>query len=204
MAVQQEIKDPFIWIKDNAIATDVCQQLIERFEKYKEHQEQGVTGGGLQLYIKDSFDLNISNSLEFRDITYILNTVVQEELCNYYDHCKKQTRKSFMTGEDIPIVIPVAQYFNLSHQVQKTLPTKGYTWHTDAYVGRILTYIFYLNDVEEGWTEFLQGDKISPKEGRLLIFPSDSTYYHQGCPPKTDKYISTGWLTAFQTNQMNF
>ena len=84
-------------------------------------------------------------------------------------------------------------------QIQRTKPHHGYGWHTDFWVDkqigiRIITFIFYLNTVREGWTQFWNGDQIQPQKGRLLLFPSNSTYYHQGYPPLDTKYIITGWL----------
>ena len=190
------IKDPFIWVKDNVIPANICKQIIERFERFKNYHEQGIMGNGLDTNVKDSYDIHISQWLEFTDICNGFSNCIQKELPNYHASCKKITRKSFTTGKDIPLTINMPEYYNLSHQIQKTQPGKGYTWHSDSYSGRILTYIFYLNNVDEGWTEFWQGDKVAPKQGRLLIFPSDSTYYHQGFPPKQDKYISIGWLSG--------
>jgi hypothetical protein len=60
---------------------------------------------------------------------------------------------------------------------------------------RLLTFIWYLNDVTDGGeTEFING-KIKPKTGKLLIFPSSWNYYHKGnMPLSNDKYIITGWI----------
>ena len=59
---------------------------------------------------------------------------------------------------------------------------------------RYLTFIWYLNTVDEGWTQFFNGNQVAPRQGRLLIFPSTWTYIHQGYPPKQTKYIITGWI----------
>ena len=48
---------------------------------------------------------------------------------------------------------------------------------------------------EEGVTEFIDGTIITPKAGKLLIFPATWCYLHRGLPPKVGrKYIATGWL----------
>tara|TARA_R100001440_G_scaffold7469_1_gene14655 strand:- start:691 stop:1296 length:606 start_codon:yes stop_codon:yes gene_type:complete len=198
----EEIKDPFIWVKDNALPKDICKETINRFERYKNHQQQGIIGKGIDVKIKDSQDLLISSWMDFRDICMILTAITSEELFNYRNHCSKLNKKSFTTNNDISLTLPSSVIENLivdRHQVQKTSSGKGYTWHNDtvSYERRVLTYIYYLNDVEDGWTEFWQGDKIAPKEGRLLIFPSIWTYFHQGYPPKQDKYISIGWASCF-------
>ena len=47
---------------------------------------------------------------------------------------------------------------------------------------------------DEGETEFFNGEKITPKTGRLLIFPANWMYVHRGCRVKNNnKYIATGW-----------
>ena len=60
----------------------------------------------------------------------------------------------------------------------------------------VITYIFYLNDVEEGGeTEIRRKCKIKSKAGKLLLFPSCWTFPHRGVMPISDnKYIITGWL----------
>jgi hypothetical protein len=60
---------------------------------------------------------------------------------------------------------------------------------------RKISFIWYLNDVEEGGeTEFFNG-KIKPEAGKLLFFPSNFNYVHRGnLPISDDKYIIVGWL----------
>ena len=86
------------------------------------------------------------------------------------------------------------------YQIQRTLPGEFYTWHNDFYYeqhkSRFLTFIWYLNDVyEDGYTEFIDGTKIEPRTGKMMIFPATWTYQHRGYPPKSEtKYICTGWI----------
>ena len=199
MAVLDKITDPFIWVKEDVIPPEICDEMIRRFEKYKDNHSQGRIGRGIDTDIKDSQDLLISSWLEWLDVSTALTIYTRDALPEYSEHCKKTTRKSFNTGEEIPLVIPMPKLHNTSHQIQKTPPGRGYVWHSDSHMGRILTYIYYLNDVEDGYTEFWQGDRVYPKKGKLLLFPADWTYYHQGYPPKQDKYISIGWASCLQT-----
>jgi len=92
-------------------------------------------------------------------------------------------------------------YTNL--KIQKTQPSGGYhVWHVEKGPGfhnlkRALVYSIYLNDIEEGGeTEFLhQKVRVSPKKGRIVIWPASFPYVHRGNPPlKKDKYIITSWL----------
>ena len=62
---------------------------------------------------------------------------------------------------------------------------------------RLLFFILYLNDIEEGGeTEFLYFKRrVKPQKGRLLLAPCGFTHYHRGNPPLSgDKYILTSWV----------
>ena len=61
--------------------------------------------------------------------------------------------------------------------------------------GRIITFIWYLNNVEEGGETLFEDFKIKPMEGSSLFFPATWTYPHSGAmPTSNDKYIITGWI----------
>lgn len=87
-------------------------------------------------------------------------------------------------------------------KVQKTRPGQGFhIWHCEQASKdsqqRVVTFMTYLNDVEEGGeTEFrYQCKRIKPKKGLTLLWPADYTHTHRGLMPlKGDKYIATGWF----------
>ena len=78
----------------------------------------------------------------------------------------------------------------------KYTPGDFYTWHHDCMDDRLLTIIWYLNDVnQDGYTEFSSGLKIQPEIGKILMFPAQWPWVHRGYPPKYEtKYICTGWI----------
>ena len=88
--------------------------------------------------------------------------------------------------------------------LQKTEPLQGYhTFHAENVAwsnrNRTLTWMIYLNDVEEGGeTEFLyQQLKIKPKRNTCVIWPGSFTHLHRGNPPISGtKYILTGWFVS--------
>ncbi len=62
---------------------------------------------------------------------------------------------------------------------------------------RVLLWMYYLNDVEEGGeTEFFyQRKKIKPQRGTFVVAPTSFTHTHKGHVPKLkDKYILTSWV----------
>jgi len=86
--------------------------------------------------------------------------------------------------------------------MQKTEIGQGYhVWHyessTRGNCTRLLSWILYLNDVEEGGeTEFLHlHRRVKPKAGTFVLFPAAFTHTHRGNPPLSNtKYIATGWV----------
>jgi predicted 2-oxoglutarate/Fe(II)-dependent dioxygenase YbiX len=95
--------------------------------------------------------------------------------------------------------------------IQKYTQNIGkYIYHNDGFVYendgknfknekyRVLTFLWYLNDVSEGGeTEFFGDMKIMPEAGKLILFPANWTFPHCAKTPiSSDKYIITGWLFA--------
>lgn len=75
-----------------------------------------------------------------------------------------------------------------------------YKAHADDGPGhpRVISALIYMNDVEQGGeTVFpLFGESVSPKEGRLVIFPSNYAYVHEARPPLAGvKYSLAVWAT---------
>ena len=196
--------DPFIYIEDNVLNKPFCKHLIDKFEN-DSRPEWGHTGGGVELLVKKSKDLCITNLSDWQQEDTILCDILSKEIKKYNKHLNDRIPLTSRTTKK-PIELTCirqshgTKITDSGFGIQKTAPGDGYTWHDDFSVDKFngirhLTYIFYLNDVDEGWTQFYNGNQIQPKTGRLLIFPSTWTYLHQGYPPKQDKYIVTGWVS---------
>ena len=88
---------------------------------------------------------------------------------------------------------------SVRQKVQETDIGGGYhIWHCEnmskQHSTRILTWILYLNDIEDGGeSEWLYLSKrTSPKQGKLVLWPAGFTHTHRGNPPLKDtKYILT-------------
>lgn len=80
-------------------------------------------------------------------------------------------------------------------------PGQQYHAHSDAAGNstRVISALVYLNDdFTGGETEFvLFGEKVQPKAGRLVIFPSNYAYAHAALPPSE----GTKYSAAFWTNR---
>ena len=181
--------DDLIYIKENALDKEFCQHCIEKF-KEDDRKKQGKTGGGLNLDVKRSVDLNISKVDGWEGEDKIFFNSLNEAL---HEYVSLESSKMMYLDQ--------AEFRDTGYQIQETQPGEFYHWHTDYMVSsdgwsRILTFIWYLNDIKyKGETEFIMGNKIKPETGKLLIFPAAWMYFHRGCPPKKEtKYITTGWV----------
>ena len=62
---------------------------------------------------------------------------------------------------------------------------------------RVLVWMFYLNDVNDGGTRFTNYNKIiNATKGRLVLWTPYWTHTHHGIISRTQtKYIATGWYS---------
>lgn len=179
----------FIYEVDGALPPDVCREMIRRFEAKTDQQYPGRIGQSEQLEdsIKRSTDLRISGREDWKDVDRLL---VQSLM------------KAFRElAQDFPY-FAVNSFKDMGYNMQRTQPGEFYHWHVDGGPGpfsqRQLVAIWYLNDVEGpgGETEFLRQEvKITPREGKLLLFPPFWTHDHRGVTLERGvKYIATTWV----------
>lgn len=180
---------------DNAVSKEFCEDVISRFEN-DERQVIGSTIGGVDEDVKKSIDLAISAPSirgDWRDVIDKVGNCVSDGLKTY---------QKYVNEEGLDRCFTLANTIEISTiglpQIQKTEKDGFYSWHHDGHLNRILTYIIYLNDVEEsagGTTDFLCGKKIQPKTGKLVIFPANLTYLHRGAKLKDGvKYLLTNFI----------
>lgn len=189
--------DPFVVTFPETLPPDVCREMITRFEKDKTYVP-GITGTGYNPEVKQSDDLYITNRPEWQDIDEILFQNLSNNYQMYVQHMSE-----FLSG----CSTLEQRTEDKGYQIQRTQPGGFYKWHADnlfegpSVENRIVTYLWYLNDVEQGHTEFYNGHREYPEEGKLLLFPATWTYQHRGTPPKSTKYICTGWMVEVKEGE---
>lgn len=190
------LNSPLYEVFDNVLTPEFCQKVISRFDL--DHRSlPGVVGDqGVRLDIKQSLDLRISAHEDWKEYDDVFFKTLLKYLPSFQSSWVYENFEE--TGSN----------YDQGFQIQKTETDQiGYKWHNDFYIEmcngcpsyRYITYIFYMNDVQEGGeTEFWEGTKIKPKTGRLLLFSSDWHHIHRGLPPISNtKYIVTGWTYKY-------
>ena len=187
----------FIWIKDKSLSKSFCKKMIEKYEKSKDKHEGLVGIGRVDKSLKQTRDLSISNFKDkWQKEDEHLFQALRKGLNEYCTMCSEH-HYNLTVSEDVHEMI------DTGYMIQKYEPGGFYDWHQDwTIIGsgtRLYTFIWYLNTIKKsdgGWTEFIDGTKIQPKAGKLVMFPATWTYLHRAYPPKVPKYIVTGWIYA--------
>jgi prolyl 4-hydroxylase len=206
-----------IYINNTAISKYLCNDIIQMFEDQVDGKFEGLTAGGLNKNIKDTTDYiiprNKSNNY-INDINDInikkwakIDSFLEEELNrNVKIYVKQLTTKLNIEEENSNYkfkLFPSDKVNTTEFMIQRYIQGRGrYIYHNDSRINwqekkyRLITYIFYLNTVEEGGeTEFFNELRIKPEVGKLVLFPASWLWPHRGMIPKSsNKYIITGWL----------
>jgi hypothetical protein len=182
----------FIFELENVLPENICREIIQKFE-IDERKQPGAMTRGIDKSVKNGVDLYINSMKDWDLYSNMIAKEISKGLSAYLDHLSKVGLNKRNVVNSIlhksKILFP---------QLQKTPKGGFYNWHTDSREDRILTYILYLNDIEEdcgGSTDFCCGRSVLPKRGKLLIFPSTWNYIHRGQELKKGaKYIATGFI----------
>ena len=192
----------FVFVKDNTFSDELCDNLIKDFESYDQNNltVEGRSGKGVDYNTKRSKDLNLFSYPELHDkytvqIAETFNKCLSEEyLINLPHNDQFAANKELFYG--------ATHYECLNIQKYEKLNGHYNAWHIETgdfgLSKRLFVFLLYLNDVKKGGqTEMLySGEKIQPKKGRLVIWPSTVPYVHKGhMPLSDDKYILTTWLS---------
>jgi hypothetical protein len=183
----------FIMHKQGIFTREYCNKVIEEFDKAEKVGnviDRQANGEGNTLRKNDlayyPFQETAGDGLEIvGDFNQVFWGQIYPEYANLY-----------------AILDDFDKHHIWHHKVQKTNPCEGYhIWHTENMnrqsANRVLTYMLYLNDVDDGGeTEFLYyAKRFKPRAGDFLLWPAGFTHTHRGNPPLSNtKYVMTGWV----------
>jgi len=193
----------YIHIQDNVLSVETCNMIIKKFNNSPRKEPTSLT---IHRYVVNS---NIHNTLgilfneyddEWKDVFELLSKSIVDNL------------EFYLKKTNFPKLKYKSIFFPYCH-IQQILRGGFYEPHIDnskpsdlkEYPNeRIITCIWYLNDVDIGGeTHFLKtGLKIKPKTGRLAFFPSKHPFLHEGLLTQSTKYIISCWLEV-ETKSFN-
>jgi hypothetical protein len=185
----------------NSLSENLCDKILDKFNS-TENKSDGVTIGGLNKEVKNTKEVYINygnpNWAEIEENLHReLNNKVSDYINKVYNHINDKGEIIKLASKETILTD------NKCFQIQKYEKNVGfYKYHSDNLIEynrlrtRHITFLWYLNTVEEGGeTEFWGYHRVKPEKGKLVLFPACWTYPHTGLMPiSEDKYIITGWL----------
>jgi len=204
--MQIEVTQPagsagLITIIDGLINPERCAKFIEKLNTVWHNSHPGRTISGVDWQTKTTEDLHVSE--------FAFN-----ELGILWGHEWHGLEMHFADGLISAVAMYKQQYRHIDSwtdicdtgfQVQKYHKNFGYYRpHVDSFpapsssvTNRVLASVMYLNDVEHGGeTNFpLHEVKVTPRAGRIVLFPAVWTHPHESCTPISgDKWIISTFI----------
>ena len=195
--------DEQTFIGGGYMSEEICDEVLDFYNNNKSSQISGTIGSDEKNDgSQNKFDPIVN--VEAKKCTQLNIIPNAQELTLYNIHLQailddyKQKYKwaDFVKTYDI-IENMIIQHYK---------PGEGfYKWHMEQNgyantVYRHLVFMTYLNDVENGGTEFYYFPdlKIQARKGLTLIWPAGWTHTHKGVISNVDeKYIITGWYSFY-------
>ena len=171
---------------------ELCDGLIDYYNQNKKFQKPGEIGGNkIDKAMKESTDLVIHPDLE--------RVPIIEEYFHHLEDCLEEYMKKYSALNKL-------YKFGLCEPfiIQKYKPGQGFKQEHcervgvfDSSIKRVLVFMTYLNDVDDGGTHFTYYNLTEKaQKGKTLIWCSDWTHTHKGQISETqEKIIATGWLS---------
>jgi len=203
MLVKNELHD--ITLYKNIIDTAFCEAIIDRFKDgyaLNEVIEGHVSTEGVDNYKSDDFLVSKDIHLIKHQQWDTYNTILHKD---YIVPCMMDYISNYR------YILPELSELDPKSCILSVYE-KGvghFGPHQDSIGGlnpqRSLSIICYFNDVNEGGQTYFfnQNHYVRPREGNIIIFPSNFVYAHEGQPPiSNDKYISVSFASIDIGNKL--
>lgn len=180
-----ELND-LIHVYDDVLQPQVCQFLIDLFENNTEKHER-VDNDKKPSFTQFNLTGNCKMNDEVNKIHNLLISKVFEYKKKYYEFVDERCFPKEHNFEQFRI----KRYNNNGEDLFDT--------HVDVQdystARRFLSFMWYLNDVDQGGETIFEGLAIKPKTGSMLVFPPLWMFPHRGNPPVSNaKYLLSTYL----------
>ena len=176
----------FIKVYDDVLDPNICQNLIELFEKSSDKQER-IENNKKPNFTQFNFTKNSNTFSELELIHNYLIQIVFQYKKIYYDAIGNYGFPQQHNFEEFRI----KRYNNDGNDLFDT--------HIDVIdypsARRFLSFFWYLNDVRVGGETVFENLIITPKVGKMVVFPPLWMFPHKGnIPISNTKYLLSTYL----------
>ena len=192
---QHHFKNNYVFEIENIIDDNKCNEIISFFNNNFYNNIIGrINNHQIDITHKNITEFQINDSNKYY---YYLQNILLKNIEKYSIKIKKECKNSFIY--DILHNKSNYKLTNDWYKIKKYEKEYGYyRWHVDNnYESKmsLLSYIFYLNDVDEGGDTFFYDGIIKCKKGKLVLFPATWSFNHRSVTPlSNDKYIINGTI----------
>jgi hypothetical protein len=180
-----ELND-LIHVHENVLEPNICKSLIDLFENNSDKHER--------------FDNN--KRPNFTQFNLTENSKMSDEINNLHNYLIKialNYKKKYYDFVDIRCFPEQNNFEQFRIKRYNTDGNDAFDTHVDvsdyATARRFLSFMWYLNDVDEGGETIFNELTIKPKTGAMIIFPPLWMYPHKGVAPISNtKYIMSTYL----------
>ena len=183
--------DKSSFIGARMIPTKLCDDIVYYYENNPKIRYEGTVINSAGVFYKDD-EHKISSEI------FVQKERFDKPFGEYREELQLCLNDYEKTYPDIGSLAKFNVYE--SYNIQYYPPGGGYKeWHYEranemVVRDRVLVYMTYLNDVDNGGTEWLfQNYKTEAKKGLSVIWPAEWTHTHKGTISQQEKYIATGW-----------
>jgi hypothetical protein len=182
-----EIKlNDLVQVHDDVLDSSTCNSIIELFESNSDKHER-VEQDNRPNFTQFNLTENKTISDKAEQIHNFLISKVFEHKKKYYE---------FVDSRCFPLQHAFEQF-----RIKRYLNDGNDMFDTHVDVNdhessrRFLSFLWYLNDVNEGGETVFEDFSIKPKTGRMLVFPPLWMFPHKGnAPISNSKYILSTYL----------
>jgi hypothetical protein len=181
--------EKFVLEIPNFIPNDICESVVRRFENDGRKVEGSFSypvGDQVLTRLKNNTELTIASCTDWED----MNTLFLNYTLKAYNEYVKHLKDTFDGYGDPRYPIYERELFPTDmictgFPIQRLGKGDVYDWHHDGDVSKpyFIQIIFYLNTLQEnqgGCTEFIDGKKVRPEMGKVLMYPCSWTFPHKG------------------------
>ena len=189
-----------IRVYDNDLDDYTCDHLIEHFERSKKRHKK-VSKERTPNFTEYNLSRHAGKNKRTKKIYLDLRSKLKkraEEYCfsinHHFNYLYPKDR--FYANSVFPKWYGIERFRIKRYN---TGMNEAFDTHVDSMnllsCPRFLSFLWYLNDVDEGGQTLFDGTEVEPKKGRLLIFPPMWMFPHMGTEPISNtKYIMSSYL----------
>lgn len=195
----------YVYEIEDVLPKEICEIIIKRYDKDSRKYDSKIGQGVIDKEMRRSKVLPFTSYSDWGDVDRVIKDVISRSIIEYVVYIAETFKKTNLVDiesihkqmEDSFSSMKDEGYF-----IQEYKEGDFYAWHVDHSKGmpvkRVLSFVLYLNTLNEnqgGCTEFINGKKVRPIQGKIVVFPSDWQHFHTGAPVKNGgvKYTIGTW-----------